>query len=127
MKKGNQQTTKAPVIMAKVLAALRSLLESAASLFFLLGGLLGGPLWTQGLEPGSWVGGSASSPFPKEAFSGLVLVELTLVKAVVVVVVVASEMVGSGRPMTPTTAAAMPPLPPTAPAAAKPIKKKKNK
>lgn len=66
------------------------------------------------------MGGSGSSPFPKEPFSGLVLVELTLVKAVVVVVVVASDMVGSGRPITPTTAAAIPPLPPPAPAAHRP-------
>lgn len=48
------------------------------------------------------------------------LAELTLVNAVVVVVVVASEMVGSGLPITPTTAAAIPPFPPAAPAAHKP-------
>lgn len=38
MKKGNQQITKAPVMMAKVFAALRSRLESNASLDFLLAG-----------------------------------------------------------------------------------------
>lgn len=66
------------------------------------------------------MGGSASNPFPKDPFSGLVLVELTFVKAVVVVVVVASEMVGRGLPITPTTAAAIPPVPPPAPAAHRP-------
>lgn len=34
--------------------------------------------------------------------------------------VVASDIVGSGRPITPTTAAAIPPLPPAAPAAHNP-------
>lgn len=119
MKNGNQQMTNAPVMMARVFAALRSRLESAFSFVFLLGGwwCVGGWYWH---EPRSTVGGSGSSPLPKEPFSGDVLVEDTLVKAVVVVVVVASEMVGSGRPMTPTTAAAMPPLPPAAPAAQSP-------
>lgn len=46
---------------------------------------------------------------------------LTLVTAVVVVVVVASDMVGNGRPMTPTIAAARPPpLFPVAPAMHRP-------
>lgn len=38
MKKGNQQITKAPVMMANVFAALRSRLESNASLDFLFAG-----------------------------------------------------------------------------------------
>jgi hypothetical protein len=38
MKNGNQHITKAPVIMAKVLAALRSLFESALSFDFLFVG-----------------------------------------------------------------------------------------
>lgn len=49
------------------------------------------------------VGSSASTPLANEVFSGLLL-EDTLVNAVVV-----SEMVGRGRPMTVTTAAAIPP------------------
>ncbi|CAB0005454.1 unnamed protein product [Nesidiocoris tenuis] len=56
---------------------------------------------------------------------GLVLAELTLVNAVVVVVVVASDIVGRGRPITPTTAAAIPPLPPAAPAAHRPDNSRK--
>jgi hypothetical protein len=38
IKNGNQHITKAPVIIAKVLAALRSLLESAESFDFLFVG-----------------------------------------------------------------------------------------
>lgn len=64
--------------------------------------------------------GSTSRQLLRDLFSGLLLVELTLVNAVVVVVVVASEMVGRGRPITPATAAAIPPLPPAAPAAHRP-------
>lgn len=52
------------------------------------------------------VGKSASKPLAKEVFSGLELLEETLVKAVVVV---ASDIVGNGRPITVTTAAAIPP------------------
>lgn len=57
---------------------------------------------------------------PYDPFSGDVFVELTFVNAVVVVVVVASDIVGRGLPITPTTAAAIPPFPPVAPAAHKP-------
>lgn len=53
------------------------------------------------------VGPSTSSPLAQEVFSGLEFEE-TVVKAVVLVV---SDMVGRGRPMTVTTAAAMPPVP----------------
>lgn len=52
------------------------------------------------------VGKSASKPLAKEVFSGLVLLEETVVNAVVV-----SEMVGSGLPIIVTTAAAIPPVP----------------
>lgn len=52
------------------------------------------------------VGRSTSRPFANDVFSGLVLFEETVVKAVVV-----SDIVGRGRPMTVTTAAAMPPVP----------------
>jgi len=53
------------------------------------------------------VGASGSSPLANDPFSGLVLVEETVVKAVVV-----SEIVGRGRPITVTTAAAIPPVVP---------------
>ena len=53
------------------------------------------------------VGASGSSPLAKDPFSGLVLVEDTVVKAVVV-----SEIVGRGRPITVITAAAIPPVVP---------------
>lgn len=52
------------------------------------------------------MGRSASRPFANDVFSGLVLFDETVVKAVVV-----SEIVGRGRPMTVTTAAAIPPVP----------------
>lgn len=52
------------------------------------------------------VGSSASKPLAKDVFSGLELFEETLVKAVVVVT---SEIVGRGLPITVTTAAAIPP------------------
>lgn len=60
MKKGSQQMTKAPVMIASVFAAFLSRLESAAS-FFLFGG------WYTGVYtalPGSQVGKSGSTPFP---------------------------------------------------------------
>lgn len=96
-------------MIAKVFAAFRSRLESAASFFRIFVGCV--MTWR------SLVVGSISTG----TFSGLVLVLLTLVTAVVVVVVVASDMVGSGRPITPTIAAARPPLLlPVAPAMHKP-------
>lgn len=49
---------------------------------------------------------SASRPLANDVFSGLELLEETVVNAVVV-----SEIVGKGRPMIVTTAAAMPPVP----------------
>lgn len=52
------------------------------------------------------VGKSTSRPFANDVFSGLVLLEETVVKAVVV-----SDIVGKGRPITVTTAAAIPPVP----------------
>lgn len=52
------------------------------------------------------VGISTSRPLANDVFSGLVLLEETVVKAVVV-----SDMVGKGRPITVTTAAAIPPVP----------------
>lgn len=61
--------------MARVLAAFRSLFESAA-IFFLLD--------IGGLGDASIVGGSGSKPLWYEVFSGDVFVELTVVKAVVV-------------------------------------------
>lgn len=57
----------------------------------------------------SAVGGSfsiRSTPLPKLPFSGLVFADETFVNAVVV-----SLIVGSGRPITATTAAAIPPEP----------------
>lgn len=117
MKNGNQQHTNAPVMMASVLAALRSRLESVADwdFFFMIDGLedeLGHGPDGYAVEK-SAVGGSASmrsrsTPLPRLPFSGLVFAEETFVKAVVV-----SLMVGRGRPMTATTAAAIPPEPPT--------------
>lgn len=119
MKNGNQQHTNAPVMMASVLAALRSRLESVADwdFFFMIDGLadeLDAPPCPEGYAvEKSAVGGSASmrsrsTPLPRLPFSGLVLADDTFVKAVVV-----SLIVGRGRPMTATTAAAIPPEPPT--------------
>lgn len=97
MKNGSQHNTKAPVIIAKVLAAFRSRFESMESRAFLLTGYWN--VWYVG--PHSVVVGSSWSM--SFVFSGL-LFDDTVVNAVVV-----SEMVGSGRPMTVTTAAAIPP------------------
>lgn len=97
MKNGNQHNTNAPVMIARVLAAFLSRLESIESRAFLLTGYW--KVWYVG--PHSVVvGNSWSMSF---VFSGLLLDE-TVVKAVVV-----SEIVGSGLPMTVTTAAAIPP------------------
>lgn len=62
----------------------------------------------------SFVGGSLSmfvrsTPLPQLTFSGLVFVDEIFVNAVVV-----SLIVGNGRPMMVTTAAAIPPDPPAA-------------
>lgn len=109
MKNGSQQKTKAPVMMASVFAAFRSRFESATSFGFRLIGMGYGMVCWYELRQ-SAVGRSASIPLGHACFSGEVFVDETVVKAVVV-----SDMVGRGRPITATTAAAMPPLPPAAP------------
>lgn len=121
MKKGNQQKTNAPVMMANVLAAFRSRFESAEFCAFrrVMVDLSGcaAPL-ANAIELVSAVMGSfsmRSTPLPLLFFSGLVLADDTFVKAVVV-----SLIVGSGRPMTVITAAAIPPEPPAAEAMSPP-------
>lgn len=116
IKNGNQQHTNAPVIIANVLAALRSRFDSADCWVFLrtnVGGRSIDEVPCDGYAiDSSAVGGSLSirsTPLPWLHFSGLVFADETLVKAVVV-----SLIVGRGRPMTATTAAAMPPEPPAA-------------
>lgn len=84
MKKGNQQKTNAPVIIASVLAAFLSLLDSAATFF--LRTLRGDASNADRF----WHDGSTSKPLWKDVFSGDVLAELAVVNAVVVVVVVGS-------------------------------------
>lgn len=86
MKKGSQQTTKAPVMMTSVLAALRSRFESAA-IFFRRA--------TAGRGEVSIVEGSGSRPLWYDVFSGDVFVELTFVNAVVVVSVENQSLVAS--------------------------------
>ena len=76
MKKGSQQTTNAPVMIASVLAALRSRFESATTFFRRV---------TTGRGDASIVDGSGSRPLWYDVFSGDVFVELTFVNAVVVV------------------------------------------
>lgn len=76
MKKGNQQTTKALVMMKSVLAAFLSRFESAAIFFRRV---------TAGRGEASIVDGSGSRPLWYDVFSGDVFVELTFVNAVVVV------------------------------------------
>lgn len=85
MKKGNQQMTNAPVIIASVLAAFLSLLDSAATFF--LRTLRGEDASSPDKFPHD---GSRSKPLWKDVFSGDVLAELAVVNAVVVVVVVGS-------------------------------------
>lgn len=97
MKNGNQHRTKAPVMIARVFAAFLSRLESIESRAFLRTGYW--KVWYVG--PHSVVVGSSWSM--SLVFSGL-LFDDTVVNAVVV-----SEIVGRGRPMTVTTAAAIPP------------------
>ena len=80
-KKGSQQTTKAPVMMANVFAAFLSRFASAGT-FFLRGATGRGDV--------SNVGGSGSKPLWQEVFSGDVFDELAFVNAVVFVVVVVS-------------------------------------
>lgn len=115
IKNGSQQHTNAPVIIANVLAALRSRFDSADCWVFLrmsVGGRIIELHCDGYATDSSAVGGSfsiRSTPLPWLHFSGLVLADDTFVKAVVV-----SLIVGKGRPMTATTAAAMPPEPPAA-------------
>lgn len=121
IKNGSQQHTNAPVIIANVLAALRSRFESTEFCgFFRTIDLVGCCCcMTDGVSDGyaiemSFVGGSfsmfvRSTPLPQLTFSGLVFVDEIFVNAVVV-----SLIVGNGRPMMVTTAAAIPPDPPAA-------------
>lgn len=106
--------------MASVFAAFRSRFESTELCCFfrttdlVVVGMPDIVAWDGYATDMSLVGGSLSTvgrstPLPQLTFSGLVFVDEILVNAVVV-----SLMVGNGRPMMVTTAAAIPPDPPAA-------------
>lgn len=113
-KNGIQHPTNTPVIIAKVLAALRSRLESKGPfLFFRFLGFDGNCIGAWAVLEVASVGASVS----KSAISLLGKPELPLVPVVMVVifVVVPSVIVGRGWPIAPTMAVAITPVCPVQP------------
>lgn len=117
-KNGIQQPTKTPVIIAKVLAALRSRFESSGPFLFFLFLHFGDWTWAWVLDVGSVpISVSKSLTFDLVGWPELPLVPVV---AVVIFVVVPSVIVGNGCPMALITAVAMRPVCPGLPT--KPVK-----